>query len=187
MQIVRTLSAAVLCAAVLGACADNPAQPRVTDPDPSSLLPVGVYEVTITGADGSGRGGPASSRILPVQGPSEALNEVPSGIVFENLSTVTYLEGTRATGGQRFIVATFRVRNNTGAPLTNLTFIPTIRTTTITGTPFSSLLTFGGAAVPASVAAQLVPSGSVVLGEDGRVNSSYPDVLQVFTEAEVAA
>jgi hypothetical protein len=177
----------VLCAAVLGACADNPAQPRVTDPDPSPLLPVGVYEVTITGADGSGRTGPAASRIVPTQGPDLALNGVGTGITFENLSTVTYAEGTRSTGGQRFIVATFRVRNNTGGPLTNLTFIPTIRTNTIEGTPFSSLLTFAGGAVPASVATQLVPAGSVELGEDGRVSSSYPDVLQVFTEAEVAA
>ncbi len=190
MHIVRTLCAAVLCAAVLGACADTPAEPGVGDPPPapeSPLLPVGVYQVTITGADGSGGAGAAMSRVVPAAGPSEALNPVASGLTFENLSTVTYVEGTRSTGGQRFIVATFRVRNNSGGPLTNLTLIPSIRTNTVAGTPFHLLLTFGGAAVPASVATQLVPTGAAVMGEDGRMSSSHPDVLQVFTEDEVAA
>ena len=188
MQIVRTLFLAASCAAVLTACVDHPAEPRIIDPTPRSpLLPMGVYEVTITGADGSATGASLSRAAAVPQGPSLALNPVAAGLTFESVSTTTYTEGTRTTGGQRFIVATFRVRNTTGAPVSNVTMLPVMRATTITGTPFSSLLLFNGTAAPTSIASQIVPTGSVALGDDGRVRSSYADVLQVFTEAEVAA
>ncbi len=189
MQIARNLCAAVLCAAALAACADSPSEPRVTEPAPGSpLIPLGLYQVTITGADGSANGGPSFSRASAVpQGPSQALNPLATGYALESVSTTTYVEGTRATGGQRFVMATFRVRNNTGAPLTNLTLVPVTRSNSIAGTPFSSLLLFSGAAAPSSIAPQIVPAGAVGLGDDGTIRSSYPDVLQAFTEAEVAA
>jgi hypothetical protein len=187
VKILRSLFAAATCAAVLGACADQPAQPNVVQPEPKApLQPLGVYSVTITGVDGSG--GVSSSRAVavPADG-SEALNPAAAGLVFESVSTTTYSEGTRTTGGQRFIVATFRVRNNTGLPVSNLTLVPVERSNTIAGTPFNSLLLFSGAAAPSSIASQIVPTGAVALGDDGRIRSPYSDVLQVFTEAEVAA
>ena len=192
MSILRALLAvSLLTAATLAACADQPSlsDPPFEEPTPKPVpTPLGVYEVTIHDVDGSGRQGPSPS-VLPVPtGPAEALNPLTAGgLVFEAVSTSSYIEGTRSTGGQRFIIATFRVRNSTGAPLTNLTAIPAIRPSTIPGTPFTSLLRFDGTAVPAAVATQLVPTGAVYLGDDLELRGAYPDVLQVFTEAEIAA
>jgi hypothetical protein len=188
VQISRILILAASCAAVLSACADGPAAPHVTEPKPESpLLPLGVYEVTITGVDGSAAGGAAFSRAVAVpQGPSDALNPVSTTLALESVSTTTYSEGTRTTGGQRFILATLRVRNTSGAPLSNVTLMPVTRPTTIAGTPFNTLLLFNGSPAPTSIASQIVPTGAVGLGDDGRIRSSYPDVLQAFTEAEVA-
>jgi hypothetical protein len=187
VKIVRSLFAAATCAAVLGACADQPAQPRVVQPEPEApLQPLGVYSVTITGVDGSG--GVAASRAVAVPAdPSQALNPVSAGLVLESVSTTTYTEGTRTTGGQRFIMATFRVRNNTGGPVSNVTMVPVERSNTVAGSPFSALLLFSGAAAPSSIAAQIVPTGGVTLGPDGRITGTQADVLQAFTEAEVAA
>lgn len=195
VSIPRALTVAALLAATLAACADQPTDPQTPGPEPKPApLPLGVYVVTITGADGSENGGAASSRAVAMPaGPSDALNPIASGITLEALSTTTFSEGTRSTGGQRFVVATFRVRNTSGAPLSNLTMIPITQVSpnqpTITGTPFTSLLRFDGTSVPAaaSLAPQIVPSGAVSLGESGRLQGINPDVLQVFTEAEVAA
>jgi hypothetical protein len=182
----RALAVAGLLAASLGACADQPTEPAVEKPIPKTPpTPVGVYEITLTGFDGSG---PASSRAVAVPaGPSEALTPLTTGLTLEQVSTSTFIEGTRAAGGQRYISVTFRVRNATGGPLTNLTYIPITRATTIAGTPFNSLITFNGGAASASIASQMVPTGYVSVGDDTRLHSNHPDVLQVFTEAEVAA
>ncbi|HEV3049478.1 MAG TPA: hypothetical protein VGX50_04180 [Longimicrobium sp.] len=187
----RAILAAALLAASVAACADKPTDPERPGPEPKPApLPLGLYEITITGADGSG-GGAAQARLLPSSTtPSMALNPAAAGLSFEQVSVTTFIEGSRTTGGQRFVSATFRVRNQTGAPLTNLTLIPVARTSapvTISNTPFSTLLRFDGTAVPDSVATYMVPTGAVTLGDDGKIRSPYADVLQVFTEAEVAA
>jgi hypothetical protein len=186
----RAILAAALLAASVAACADKPTDPERPGPEPKPApLPLGLYEITITGADGSD-GGVAQARLVPSSIPSMALNPAAAGLSFEQVSVTTFIEGNRTTGGQRFVSATFRVRNQTGAPLTNVTLIPVARNaapTTITNTPFSTLLRFDGTAVPDSVATYMVPTGAVTLGDDGKIRSPYADVLQVFTEAEVAA
>lgn len=186
----RAFLAAALFAASLAACADQPTDPARPDPEPKPApLPLGLYEITITGADGS-QGATAQARLLPSAVPSQALNPAAAGLSFEQVSVTTFIEGTRTTGGQRFVSATFRVRNTTGAPLTNLTLIPVARNaapTTIPNTPFSTLLRFDGASVPDSVATYMIPTGAVTIGDDGRIRGPFPDVLQVFEEAEVAA
>jgi hypothetical protein len=187
----RAILAAALLAASVAACADKPTDPERPGPEPKPApLPLGLYEITITGADGSDAA-TAQARLVPSSTtPSQALNPAAAGLAFEQVTVTTFVEGSRTTGGQRFVTATFRVRNQTGAPLTNLTLIPVSRNvapTTKPNSPFSSLLRFDGSAVPDSVATYMMPTGAVSLGDDGKIRSPYPDVLQVFEEAEVSA
>lgn len=186
----RALTAILLLA--LAACTDR-VDDSVTPPDPDPTpapIPLGVYEIQLTGMDGSGENAAALSRAIAVPvdgGPSNALNPVTAGFALEFVSSSVFTDGTRGQGGHRYISATYRVRNTTGAPVTNLTFIPVTRPSTIAGTPFSTLQLFNGGAASATIATQMVPTGAVSLGEDGSMRARYPDVLQVFTEAEVAA
>jgi hypothetical protein len=149
---------------------------------------VGVYEITLTGLDGPEPGALRASRAIPVPaGPDLALNPVTSGLSLEEVSTSSFREGRAEEEGQRYISAIFRVRNSTGGPLSNLTFIPATSASTIDGTPFTEVLLRNGAAANPAVAQSIVPGGAVSMGDDTRLRSDYPDVLQVFTEAEVAA
>jgi hypothetical protein len=177
--------------AALAACADQPTEPSVQPgpgPTTPAPIPLGLFEISMSGLDGSGEGGVASSRAIPVPtGPDLALNPVNTGISIELLSSSVLLEGVRGQSGQRYISVTYRVRNTTGGPLNNLTIIPATTASTIAGTPFTSVLLFNNTAAATTVAQNMVPTGSVYMGEDGRMRSKGPDVLQVFTEAEIAA
>jgi hypothetical protein len=176
--------------AALAACADQPTEPTIVDPEPTPApTPVGVYEITLTGLNGAD-GDFTASKAVPVAPAGEAslsMTPVNTGISLETVSSTSFTEGARGQGGQRYISVTFRIRNTTGGPLTNLTAIPTNSASTIAGTPFISTLLFNGTPAAAAVAQNMVPTGAVFLGEDTRMRSQYPDVLQVFTEAEVAA
>ncbi|HEX6369202.1 MAG TPA: hypothetical protein VF006_09735 [Longimicrobium sp.] len=174
--------------AALAACADQPTEPPAAGPEPKPApIPLGVYEITMTGLDGSDPSALSSSKAVPVAGPSEAMNPVNTGIALETVSTTLFSEGTRGQGGQRYIAVTYRVKNNTGGPLSNLTMIPIQNASTIGGSPFSNILLFNNTAASPTIAESMVPTGAVYLGDDARMRSQYPDVLQVFTEAEVAA
>lgn len=184
----RALAALVLLA--LAACTDRLTDPGTTpDPGPTPApLPLGIYEIQISGIDGSGDAASASKAFAVPTGPSSAMNPVMStGFDLEFVSSGQFTDGPRNQGGQRYLSATYRVRNNTGGPVTNLTFIPVVRANTIPGTPFSQLALFNGTAASTSIAPQIVPTGAVSLGEDASMRARFTDVLQVFTEAEVAA
>lgn len=187
----RALTTILLLA--LAACTDRVADSVTTpnpDPDPTPApRPLGVYEIQISGVDGSNQGPAASTAIaVPETGPANALNPVTSsGFSLEFVSSGQFTDGVRGQGGQRYLFATYRVRNNTGAPVNNLTFIPVMRANTVAGTPFSTLQLFNGAAASTTIAAQMVPTGAVALGDDGSMRARFVDALQVFTEAEVAA
>jgi hypothetical protein len=182
----------VIALLALGACTDRVTDPAVdpggkTDPEPKPApIPLGVYEVVLTGLDGSD-GANLSKAVAVPAGPSDALNPVATGITLEQVSFSSFTEGARGQGGHRYISVTFRVRNATGSAVSNLTYIPVMRATTIAGTPFSSLVLFNGSTASASIAQNMVPTGAAFLGEDLSLRTRYIDVLQAFTEAEVAA
>ncbi|MBD0318996.1 MAG: hypothetical protein ICV87_01585 [Gemmatimonadetes bacterium] len=172
----------------LSACTDEPTAPRVVDPKtPTAPRPVGVYEFTMTGIGGPAPSGKASAVRLTPSGASYALNPVSSGISIEQISASSFVEGARGEGGQRYISFMYRVHNGTGAPLANLTLIPVVTAITSPGTPFSVVRLFDNTDAAATVAPSIVPTGAVALGPDGKMRSLFPDALQVFTEAEVAA
>lgn len=175
--------------AALAACADQPTEaPVEPEPKPAAPLPLGVFEIQIIGANGSGGEALRASKAIAVpSGPNLSMSAVNSGIALEVLSSASFTDGTRGQGGQRYISVTYRVRNTTGAPLNNVTFIPSTSASTISGSPFNSLLLFNNTAASASLATQVVPTGAAFVGEDGRMRTRFPDVLQAFTEAEVAA
>lgn len=185
----RALTVVSLLAA-LAACADQPTEPSVQPPAPKPApIPLGLFQITLTGLDGSEQGGVASSKAIPVPtaGPDLAMNPVNTGIALELLSSSVLLEGTRTAGGQRYISVTYRLKNTTGGALNNLTIIPASTASTIPGTPFTGIFLFNNTAASPTIAQNMVPTGSVFLGDDGRMRSKNPDVLQVFTEAEIAA
>jgi hypothetical protein len=180
-------SSALLVLLALAACTDKPAPTETPpiEPEPEAPQVVGLYRIEVTGI---GSPNPSSS-MLPVEGPSEALTVTPtSGLVFEQMSSSTFTEGPRGQGGQRYVSFTYRVRNGTGAPLNNLTILLVSKTGTVAGTALSSLKLFNGTAASSAIASQVVPTGAVVMGSDlVTMQATYPDVIQVLTEAEVAA
>ena len=174
----------------LAACADQPpTQTPEPGPEPKPApVPLGVYQFTFTGIGGPDASGSAAPVPLPgLDGASAAMNPVTSGLAYELVSSSSFIEGPRGQGGHRYFTFTYRVRNSTGVPRSNLTLIPVSTSSTISGTPFTSLKLFNGAEASASIAATIVPTGAVALGEDIEMRSLYPDVLQVFEESEVAA
>ncbi|HEX6039638.1 leishmanolysin-related zinc metalloendopeptidase [Longimicrobium sp.] len=185
----RLLFRSCAAALVLGtmACADDAARPTLP-PDPAPTpVSLGVAEVTITGLGTS----EVRSSIRPVDGasgPSTALNPVSTIPVLEFVSSGTFVDGVRGAGGQRYVTASYRVRNNAGRSLSNLTWLLVGRSNAIPGSPFSSLLRFDGTAADPAIAGTIAPTGAVAPRSDlDGLRSLQPDVLQVFTEAEVAA
>ena len=177
--------------ATLAACADQPTEPATTPEPTPAPIPLGLLEVTLTGVNGSD-GSAMTSQVTPVSlggagGASLAMNAVNTGIDIEQVSASTFTEGSRSGGGQRYISFMYRVRNTTGGALSNVTMLPATTASTIAGTPFTQVLLFNASNAAPAVAQNIVPSGSVFLGEDTRMRSKHPDVLQVFTEAEAAA
>ncbi|HEY0023501.1 MAG TPA: hypothetical protein VGB24_11340 [Longimicrobium sp.] len=187
MRRITLFSSAVILLA-LAACSDEKL-PTVADPDSDRPKPpptaVGLYEFEVSGISG----GEMTSALLPAgRGPAAAVIPAGSGIVFEAIGSTSLVEGTRTNGGHRYISFTYRVRNSTGAPLTNLTMLLVERPGTVAGTPLSTLRRFDGTAANPAIAAQVVPTGAVALGSDlVSMQGLYPDVLQVLTEGEVAA
>jgi hypothetical protein len=187
---------------LLAACTDKlpsptaPPQPE-PQPEPSSLEAVGRYSIDISGIGGEQMTSSISSAPIDLGDASGALTQTGAGLVFEQVSSLSFTEGPRTAGagGQRYISFTYRVRNGTAAPLNNLTLLlvsstgsPPTRQATLPGTAVSLLRKFDGSAANAALAAQVVPTGAVALGSDlENMQGLYPDVLQVLTEAEVGA
>jgi len=186
--------AAALALLASAACVNDAARPTLP-PDhppvvPAPPRPIGVYEITMTGIGGSAM----RSTVTPVGpatragGPSPTLTVAGSGLVFEQIGSASFTEGSRTGGGQRYISFTYRVRNSTGASLNNITLLAVEKTGNISGTPISSLLKFDGTAASSSIASLVVPTGQAAMRADGvSMEALYADVLQVFTESEVAA
>ena len=182
---------ALLLLAACAACADEktPTTPPVDPGGPKEApTPVGVYQFTLTGIGGEGQ---MSSNVQKVnftpQGPSTALTVNGGTIQFEQVSSSSFTDGARGQGGQRYVQFTFRVRNGTGADVSNLTMMLVSRASTIAGTPVSSMKKFDGTNADPSIASLVIPTGAVTMGSDlNQMLAPYPDVLQVYTEAEAA-
>lgn len=177
----------------LTACTEKITEPGATpEPEPAPTpapLPLGLYDIQLTGFDGAEGAFKASTAVAVADGPSSAVSPVTpaASLNIEVVSSSSFTDGARGQGGQRYVSVTYRVRNMTGTNLSNVTFIPVVRAPTIGTTPFTSITVFNGTNAAPAVADQMVPTGASFLGEDNTLRARYTDVLQAYTEAEVAA
>jgi hypothetical protein len=203
---VRPVVWAVLLVSLTSSCQDDPLGPidgsgPEAEPGPSARM-LGLVEVTLSGlgtGDLSASVAPVSLETgLPLRSPDGVLldlNPLPTGaaggIQLEVVSSGSFTEGTRSQGGQRYMYATFRVRNASADgvayadPRTNLTLIAVGTAGTIAGTPISRIHRFDGSTADSSIATSVVPTGAVFLDESQRMRSQFPDVLQVLEEGEI--
>ncbi len=181
----------ILILAALAACADDPTGPRVK-PAPEAPRALGLVEITFTRlgtgemsatVTPAGLAGGASRSVAAVPG------AVPGGTIQLGLRTTSTVDA----GGQRYLQAVFRVRNAMadGTPnarvLRNVTFVPVSDSRTLPGTPVLRFLKQDGTPADPALAAQLKPTGAVADNGTGGLAPQYPDVLQAYTEDEVAA
>jgi hypothetical protein len=101
---------------------------------------------------------------------------------------------TVTVSGVRYFDATYRVRNAQktdsaafNTPRTNLTFLTVGSARTIGDTPLLQFDKQDGQPADPALILQLKPAGAVVVNREAVVESANPDVLQIFTEPEVAA
>lgn len=172
--------------AVLAACADDPTGAPAPEPtpQPGPVKVLGVYEITLTGM-GSDQMQASAAPVAAPGGASQSLTPRNTGVSLDVVSSSSFTDGARGQGGHRYINVTYRVRNTTGAPVSNLTFIPSTSATTIPGTPISSLILFNGTTAAASLATDFVPTGASSMGGGPDLRATEVDVLQAFEEAEL--
>jgi hypothetical protein len=190
-------------ALALAACADEPTgalgpePPRGEAPAPHAL---GVMEITISGIGTpqmSTNALPATPRgRLAASGARHSLAPVEEGgrteLQLEPHSTGSFTHGERGQGGVRYVHATYRVRNASrdGTPYTsprqNLTFLATSTEGTLGETAISRLYRFDGSAA-AIDPESILPAGAAVRDPyTGGIKPVAADVLQLFTEDEIA-
>ena len=197
----RTFVTALALTAV--ACADAPTafvpQP---DPAPSPRRALGIVTLRFNvGGAGAVHASVSSPDAWIPSGPRMTLtspDEPGAASVFlEGLPDGgSFTHGTPGSGGYRYVFGTAKVRNagiNSSnvwvphtTPRTNLTLVATAIGGGINGTPFSQLTKFNGTNADPAIASQIKPTGAVRQTLLGGITSHSPDVLQVFTEAEVA-
>ncbi|HEX7051068.1 MAG TPA: hypothetical protein VF188_12745, partial [Longimicrobiales bacterium] len=127
--------------------------------------------------------------------PDDSTGDRDGTIQLEPLSTGSFTDGVRGSGGVRYLYATYRVRNapdGGGAGYNterrNLTFYAVDTDGTIDQTAVSVLELFNGDAADPALAAQLIPTGAAAKDPGtNTIESVEPDVLQVLTEAEADA
>jgi hypothetical protein len=184
------LGSAVLLLLAAAACTDNrtPTTPTPPEPPKEAPHPIGVYTIEVTGI---GTDQMRSTVVAAPSGPDgirPSMTNAGNGLVIENVSATAFNEGSRSNGGERYISFLYRIKNGTGVSLNNVTLMLVGKSNTIAGTPISSLKRLDGANADPAIAPQIVPTGPVALGGDAvTVQALYPDVLQVLSEAEVAA
>jgi hypothetical protein len=181
----------LLMLAALAACSDDPTGPKVA-PTPEPPRALGLVEITFTRL-GTGE---MSATVTPAGlagGASRSVSAVPGAVPGGTIQLGLRTTSTVDAGGQRYLQAVFRVRNATadgtpnGRDLRNVTFIPVSTSQTIPGTPVLRFLKQDGSPADPALAAQLKPTGAVADNGSGGLASQYPDVLQAYTENEVAA
>ena len=191
MYLLRRNSFAIALLALCAACADDPTNTKPPEPEPKPApTPIGVYELTLSGI-GTGEMTSSLKEVRPSRpgGINATMTNAGSGLTLEQVSSHSFIDGVRGSGGHRYVSFTYRVRNGTGVTLNNVTLMMATKATTVPGTPFSAIRKFDGTdAGAAAIAPTIVPTGAVVLGSDFvTMQAVYPDVVQVVTEAEAAA
>ena len=199
---------------VTGACSDAPiatGTPPVEPPVHRGGRVLGLVEVTLTGVGtpdvrasavpvrpgilpDSDRGGAPSTTAAGVHLEMRPVSSGDGTIQLEPISAGSFTDGVRGSGGQRYLYATFKVRNATeaGAPYmdarTNLTFLAASTAETLNGTPISQLGRFDSSTADPAIASEILPTGALTRNTmSGQPAAETPDVLQVLTEGELTS
>jgi hypothetical protein len=196
LRLPRAAVPALLAATLaLAGCADDPVRP-----DPGGPAIRGVVQVTFTGLGGPApsvqtriveAGGSGESRVLLVPSNTDGFGG-GGGIQLVPSFTGDFTDGERGAGGQRYAYATFVVRNAAAdgtpydTPRRNLTFLAVARTDGIDSTAVVSMKRFGGADARRAIARQIRPTGAAARNANGEIHANGVDVLQAFSEADVA-
>ncbi len=204
-------SAALVTLAVLGACADAPTDGSAVDrPTPQGPVLAGAYRLTISGvgtdaqvttieADehaSSASAGLRASRSATgafLAPDDRGLTARPSAtfpLQMQRFITGSYTYGTRGQpDAYRYVYAAFRVRNGSGVALTNLSLLGIGTPTSLGGSAISNLALADGTppAGATAIAQAMAPAGASIPGRTGNPTGLRTDVLQIFSEADVAA
>lgn len=181
------------------ACSDSLISPPGKEKPGSNPKTFGLVEVTITGI-----GTQAMSASVKPAPPGAGFAITPPGgssgpndgtIQMEPLMVGSFTSGTRGLGGQRYIYATFKVRNANKDenpypnPLQNLTFLAVDNNQTLGTSSISELKLYDGMPVTGAAAdiyiTKTLPTGRVAQRATGPFVPIQADVLQVFTGAEL--
>jgi hypothetical protein len=208
----RLACALALVPLLLSGCGREPTSS--VQPPPVVPRPAGLVEITITGIGTPQQRASARSVTAPATGavpgaaPARHPSSAPAAIAAARLTTIAEGDGTvelvaastasftfgpRTGGGYRYVSATFQVRNATAAGVvyttarTNLTLLGVNATGSLSGTAIKTLNKFDGTAIATGLETQTRPTGWAQLSGTQTITAAAPDILQVYTEAEVAA
>lgn len=175
-----------------GSTLPTPTAPVVTAP--ATPVSLGRMEVSFTGVGTQMYA--TSVRPLESGVRGQALTTVAQGLQLRFNSKSSFDIGTAATGGLRYLSATYDVRNAsadgaTASPTarSNLTFVAVDASApaTISGTAVSNFKRFDGSAADASLAPKIVPTvGMTLTNGVPTVNASQAD-FQALSSNEVTA
>lgn len=182
---------------LLAACSPSrsPA-PTPTSPvaSPAAPTPVslGRMEVSFTGVGTQLYA--TNARALDGALHGQALSNVAQGLQLRFVSKNSFDVGTAATGGLRYLSATYEVRNASvdgatpsPAARSNLTFVAVDATTpaTISGTAISRFKRFDGSDADAALAPKIIPTvGMTLTNGTPTVNASQAD-FQAISSSEI--
>jgi hypothetical protein len=139
---------------------------------PLQLEPIVAVELGINTS-----GTLTTSALLPNQ------NNPANSVAF---TTDTFSVATN--GNKKFLTAKFKVSNNSGAALENLTLVAYVQANNQTGTAIKDLQNFGGLSPSqlTSYAQSITPSHGMNVATPPTVNNAVAD-MQVFSESEVSS
>ena len=170
---------ALIAALVLAACGQISPQPRQA----LGLMRVN-FQVDSSGAD-------TNSKLQP-----QALTDTASGIQMKLINTSTFTTGTRGAGGQRWVSATYDIRNATtsGAAYpntkTNLSFLAVSTATGFGESAIANMSSYGGTLLTTPALAQsFKPTHGMrynALTNSPEISPGAED-FQVFDESEVSS
>jgi len=170
---------ALIAALVLAACGQISPQPRQV----LGLMRVN-FQVDSSGAD-------TNSKLQP-----QALTDTASGIQMKLINTSTFTTGTRGAGGERWVSATYDIRNATtsGAAYPNakgnLSFLAVSTATGFGESAIANMSSYGGTLLTTPALAQsFKPTHGMrynALTNSPEISSGAED-FQVFDESEVSS
>jgi hypothetical protein len=187
----RSLILALVCSALSSGCFRDSIEPVAQDKTSDARV-VGILEITFSDIASAHLQATARfQRALTVPANTDGTGDATIQLDPVSAGAFTHTIGDSTF---RYFHATYRVRNAQrtdhaafDTPRRNLTFVAVGTAQTMAQTPVVGFRHADGSPADPMLARQLIPTGFAQLEADGSLGTVSPDVLQVFTEPEVAA